>query len=106
MDERALAAAFRVIVSGFTDAIAALEAPEPEGDQEQREIELMREFDREPGRGLNQAQASLACKRLGFTPQTVGAWVRGGWVEMKDDRRYLSASGRKWLAERGIPTLG
>jgi hypothetical protein len=35
-----------------------------------------------------------------------GAWVRGGWVEMKDDRRYLSASGRKWLAERGIPTLG
>ena len=31
----------------------------------------------EPGRGLNQAQASLACKRLGFTPQTVGAWVKG-----------------------------
>ena len=39
---------------------------------------------------------SEARKRHGFTPQTVGAWARGGYLEIRNDElRYLTKEGRR-----------
>ena len=101
MDERALAAAFREIGRGYTAAAALLEGP-PDASQ-QSGAALMREFDKAPGEGLTMEEASLACRRHGFRPQTVGAWARAGWLETRAEdgatRRYLTSQGRKRLAE-------
>jgi hypothetical protein len=102
-DNTALIAALRKIGAGIQDLIGALD---DEGGAEktktEREIALMKEFDRSPGDGLTQVEAVRACKRHGFTPQTVGAWVRGGYLEIRNDElRYLTKEGRRWLEEQG-----
>lgn len=103
MDEKATLAALRTIRTGIDDLIAALGMEEAtEEDSEQREIDLMLEFDKPDGQGLTQQQASRACKRHGFNPQQVGAWVRGKWVETRDGRRYLTGRSYEWLADAGV----
>ena len=53
------------------------------------------------GQGLTQAAVSLTWKRLGLTPQTVGAWARAGWLKMREDGlRYLTDEGRNVLASK------
>jgi hypothetical protein len=65
----------------------------------EREALLMAEFDRVLGHGLTRSEASEACRRYGFSPQVVGGWARGGWLETNevDGLRYVSDRGRNWL---------
>lgn len=106
-DNTALIAALRKIGAGIQDVIDALD---DEGGAEktktEREIALMKEFDRSPGDGLTQVEAVRACKRHGFAPQTVGAWARGGYLEIRnDDLRYLTKEGRHWLEEQSADVV-
>jgi hypothetical protein len=102
-DTTALLAALRKVATGIQDIIDALDDEGgSEKPQTEREIALAKEFDRAPGNGLTKEEALRACKRHGFTPQTVGAWVRGGYIEIRaDDRRYLGKE-RGWLERRGV----
>lgn len=104
MDDKAFIAALRSIRTGVEDLITAVDvnAAVQETNAEQREIDLMLEFDKPDGQGLNQQQASRACKRHGYNPQQVGAWARGGWLETRDDRRYLTRKSYDWLAGAGV----
>ncbi len=55
------------------------------------------------GDGLTHQEALRACKRHGFTPQTVGAWVRGAHREIRnDDLRYLGDEGRRQIEKHGV----
>jgi hypothetical protein len=103
MDATALAAALRLVSKGFADAAAAIEDGGT-GDKIDREIAAMREFDVSTDQGLTRAQASEALKRHGIDPRAFGSWVRHGWVIRKDDKRYLSAKGRKWLKDHEAAT--
>ncbi|GAA0818628.1 hypothetical protein ACFQVD_30580 [Streptosporangium amethystogenes subsp. fukuiense] len=41
-------------------------------------------------------------RKQGFSPQAAGGWVRGDWLEIRDDgRRYLTDRSLSWPAERG-----
>lgn len=82
------------------------ENPDRDGSErtpDEREIALLLEFDRGPGDGLTREEASRACKRHGFTPQTVGAWARAAFLKTRDDGlRYLGPEASGWLRERGV----
>jgi hypothetical protein len=102
VDDKAVVAGLKVVIGGLQDIVMAIEGDTASRDDVgTREIELMKEFDRPAGQGLTQEQASQACKRHGFKPQTVGAWARGGWVYTSkgDGRRYLTQDGKKWLQD-------
>lgn len=102
-DTTAVIAALRKIAAGVQDLIDALDSDATTAKtQQEREIALMKEFDRAPGDGLTREAASRACKRHGFMPQTVGAWVQGGYLELRDDLRYIGKEGRRWLEEHGV----
>jgi hypothetical protein len=102
IDGKTLAAAMRNLARGLTDAALVLEGTPTADDETQRRVDLLREFDRPDGQGLTQAEASLACKRHGRVPLTVGAWARAGWVELRTDGlRYLTPTGRTRMAELG-----
>jgi hypothetical protein len=102
-DTTALVAALRKVAAGIQDAIDAIDDEGgPEKSRAEREAAFAKEFDRAPGSGLTKEEALQACKRHGLTPQTVGAWVRGGYIEIRDDdRRYLGKE-RGWLEEQGV----
>ena len=93
--EERIAAALRQIAAGYTalaDAIAADPAGEPD---ENRYRSLIAEWGE---RGLSRDQASALFRRHGFSPQAAGGWVRGDWLEVRDDgRRYLTARSTDWL---------
>jgi hypothetical protein len=86
------------------DALA--DAPTDDKTKEEREIALLLEFNRPDGQGLTQVEASKACKKHGFTPQTVGAWARADFLvtnKTEDPpRRYLTDHARNWLGERNV----
>lgn len=99
-------AALRSIGRGIDDLIAALTEPgqAQEKSKDERELDLLLEFDRPDGQGLDQVSASQACRRHGFTPQTVGAWARADNLKTRDDKRYLSTNGYARLHTAGIAT--
>ncbi len=104
MEPQAVRQALLKIAAGFSDLAEAFAPVDHKGKtQTQREIDLMLEFNRSIGQGLTQEAASNACKKHGFTPQTVGAWARGGWLktDQDDGLRYLTDEGRKWIKEHG-----
>lgn len=103
-DTAALIAALRKIAVGVQDVIDVLgNEGAAEKTKKEREIALLKEFDRGSGDGLTRGEAVRACKRHGFTPQTVGAWARGAYIEIKDDDlRYMGREGRRWLEENGV----
>jgi WD40 repeat protein len=65
-----------------------------EKSQTEQEIALSLEFDRTPGNGLTREEALQACRRHGFSPQTIDAWVSGNYLVIRDDGlRYLGKAG-------------
>jgi hypothetical protein len=106
-DTTALSAALRKIGAGVQDLIDVLDSDSTtDKTKQEREIALSKEFDRAPGDGLTREEASRACKRHGFMPQTVGAWAQGGYLERReDDLRYLGERGCRWLKEHGVEVV-
>jgi hypothetical protein len=108
VEQEAVRQALLKIAAGIKDLADAFAPVDPSAKtQTERDIDLMLEFNRPVGKGLTQEEASNACKKHGFTPQTVGAWARGGWLKTsKDDGlRYLTGEGRKWIEENGGAVL-
>jgi len=69
-----------------------------ESSEALRELAILREWGE---RGLTRAQASALFRSHGLAPQTAGGWVRGDWIETREDgRRYITERSRRWLAER------
>jgi hypothetical protein len=103
MDQEAVRQALYKLSAGFKDLGDALAEHDPAGKtQTEREIDLMLEFNRPSGKGLTQEEASKACKKHGFFPQTVGGWARGGWLETRTDGlRYITGAGRTWVEDHG-----
>lgn len=97
--EDRIAAALRQIASGFTalaDAVAADPAQKPDEDRYRAVIEEWGH------RGLTRSEASDLFRRHGFSPQAAGGWVRGDWLEVRDDgRRYLTARSLAWVGGGG-----
>lgn len=80
----------------MADAISADPAEPP---VESRYRSLMSEWGE---RGLTRNEASALFRKHGFSPQAAGGWVRGDWLEVRDDgRRYLTDRSLDWLAEQG-----
>ena len=90
-----MAAALRQISAGYAalaDAIAADPAELPEEDRYRALISAW------GARGLTRAEASALFRKHGFSPQAAGGWVRGEWLEVRDDgRRYMTERSLTWL---------
>lgn len=95
----AVAAALRQISAGYAALADAIAADPAQSSDEHRYRSLIAEWG---GRGLTRTEASALFRRHGFSPQVAGGWVRGAWLEVRDDgRRYLTDRSRDWLAEQG-----
>lgn len=93
-----LSAALRQIARGF-EALADAVAGDPPRDGE-RELAVLSEWGE---RGLTRDEARTLLRKHGFSPQTVGGWVRGDWIERRDDDRvYITERSRSWLAEQEV----
>ena len=93
-----IAAALRTIAKGFEQLADAISPHPEEGEAGGREQALLREWG---DRGLTRIQASALFRKHGFAPQTAGGWVRGDWIETREDGlRYVTERSRRWLAER------
>jgi hypothetical protein len=96
-----IAEALRQISAGFAALADAISADPEEPPAESRYRSLLAEWGEE---GLTRAEASALFRKHGFSPQAAGGWVRGDWLEVRDDgRRYLTDRSLRWLAERGDP---
>lgn len=96
---RQVAAALRQISAGFAALADAISADATETPAETRYRTLISEWGR---RGLTRAEASALFRKHGFSPQAAGGWVRGDWLEIRDDgRRYLTDRSLRWPAEQG-----
>lgn len=107
MDSEAVRQALHTVANGLKALGDALVDDPTDGKSKQeREIDLLLEFDQPAGQGLTQAAASKACKKHGFTPQTVGAWARAEFIVTNKDedppRRYLTDHAREWLKDKGV----
>ena len=112
MDRQQLIDGVRTVQQGLAQVLAAIESTgdgqDPSvGDdpqaREQREIAVLRAFDRPPGQGLTQEEASRAFRDNGFDPRTMGGWAtQGRLVTRSDRRRYLTPAARDWLRERDV----
>lgn len=100
MEDRAdrIAVALRDIARGF-DALADAVAGEPPVVREgERGLAILREWGE---RGLSRSEASALFRRHGVAPQAAGGWVRGDWIELRDDGlRYVTRRSRVWVAEQ------
>ncbi|SDI20409.1 hypothetical protein [Nonomuraea jiangxiensis] len=96
-DPAQVAAALRQISRGLAalaDAISGV----PDRSEEDRHVAVMAEWGR---RGLTRHEASRLFRKHGFSPQAAGGWVRGDWLEVRDDgNRYLTERSLRWLAEQ------
>jgi hypothetical protein len=103
-DKAAVIAALRKISASLQDIVDVLEGPAVGAKtKKERQIALQLEFDRAPGDGLTREEASRACKRHGFPPQTSGAWARGDYIVTgPDGLRYIGEEGRKWLQQNNV----
>lgn len=94
-----VAAALRQISAGYAALADAIAADPGEPPEEHRYRSLLAEWGEQ---GLTRADASALFRRHGFSPQAAGGWVRGEWIEVRDDgRRYLTDRSLRWLAEQG-----
>jgi hypothetical protein len=94
-----IATALRTISRGFADLAAAIEDDDAEAlSTEERYRAALTEWDE---RGLNREQASALLRKHGFAPQAAGGWVRGDWIETRDDGlRYLTDRSHRWLEDQ------
>lgn len=94
-----VAAALRQLsrgLAGLADALSGTPAHVDEG----RYLAIMTEWGR---RGLSRQEASLLFRKHGFSPQAAGGWVRGDWLEVRDDgKRYLTDRSLQWLADQEV----
>lgn len=65
-----------------------------------RWVATMRRFDVPPEQGLTREEASAAFRENGLDPRSSGSWTMHGWITRDGDRRYITAKGKKWLAEQ------
>ncbi|MBD2897527.1 hypothetical protein amrb99_64910 [Actinomadura sp. RB99] len=99
--EERIAAALRQISAGFAALADAVAADPAEPTEESRYRGLISEWGRQ---GLTRAEASALFRKHGFSPQAAGGWVRGDWLEVRDDgRRYLTERSLRWRAEQEDP---
>ncbi|MEO3785494.1 hypothetical protein ABGB12_19350 [Actinocorallia sp. B10E7] len=93
-----IAAALRQIGKGFTELADAISAGSEEVPEAERHRALLTEWG---DRGLDRAEASALFRRHGFAPQAAGGWVRGDWLEVRQDgRRYLTDRSFAWLRRK------
>ncbi len=100
MDERAdrIALALRDIARGFDALADAVAGEAPVVREGERELAILREWG---DRGLSRAEASALFRSHGVAPQAAGGWVRGDWIELRDDGlRYVTPRSRDWVAEQ------
>jgi hypothetical protein len=96
-----IAAALRQISAGFAALADAVAADPAEPPEESRHLALITEWGRQ---GLTRAEASALFRKHGFSPQAAGGWVRGDWLEIRDDgRRYLTERSLSWRAGQEDP---
>ncbi len=94
-----VSAAIRQIARGLEALADAIVGESGQSAVANRELAILREWGEH---GLTRAQASALFRRHGLAPQTAGGWVRGEWIESRDDgRRYLSERSLRWLGEQG-----
>lgn len=99
-----VAAALHQIARGVEALAEAIAGGDQQAPQEDRVLEVLREWG---PRGLDRAEASALFRRHGFSPQAAGGWVRGEWLETRDDgRRYLTDRSWRWMNERSEETDG
>ncbi|MGW5410259.1 hypothetical protein [Actinomadura geliboluensis] len=92
-----VAAALRQVSRGLAALADALSGV-AERPEEERYLAVMAEWGR---RGLTRDEASRLFRKHGFSPQAAGGWVRGEWLEVRDDgRRYLTVRSLEWLDEQ------
>ncbi|MGH3241530.1 MAG: hypothetical protein ACRDNL_14245 [Spirillospora sp.] len=97
-DLEQMAVALRQISRGLSTLADALSSASRQSEDD-RYFAVMTEWG---PRGLTREEASRLFRRQGFSPQAVGGWVRGGWLEVRDDdKRYLTERSVQWLAEQG-----
>jgi hypothetical protein len=95
MDTHALRSGLKLIARGI-DVIA--EGLMDSGHEGLTDIQRDRELAREWGsRGLTKQEAADLCAKWGFPGQKISAWVRGGWAEVRGDRRYLTPKAAEWI---------
>jgi hypothetical protein len=99
MGTREVAAALRTISRGFADLAAAIE--DDGGETPSTEERYRAALTEWADAGLNREQASALLRKHGFAPQAAGGWVRGDWIETRDDGlRYLTDRSHRWLADQ------
>ncbi|MEV0823637.1 hypothetical protein [Nonomuraea rubra] len=92
-----VAAALRQISHGLAALADALSGVS-ERSEEDRYLAVMTEWGH---RGLTRHEASQLFRKHGFSPQATGGWVRGDWLEVRDDgKRYLTSRSLRWLSEQ------
>jgi hypothetical protein len=98
LDVPRLAEGFRLIAKGHLLIAEVLEGQQVDmgGDREARQVALIKEWG---DRGLTQRQALKLCAKHGQRPQIIGAWTNGEWLEIRDDRRYLTKKAIDWASE-------
>lgn len=65
-----------------------------------RQLAALEQFDVPAESGLAREQASQVFKEYGLDPRSFGAFVSSGYLAREDDRRFLTAKGRSWIASR------
>lgn len=96
-DPAQVAAALRQISRGLA-ALADAISSDPDRSEEDRYLAVIAEWGR---RGLDREEASRLFRKHGFSPQAAGGWVRGDWLEVRDDgKRYLTDRSLQWLADQ------
>lgn len=93
-----VSAALRHIARGFEALASAVAGDSPPVREGERELAILREWGDE---GLSRGEASALFRSHGLAPQATGGWVRGDWIELRDDGlRYVTERSRRWLAEQ------
>ncbi|MFF5206341.1 hypothetical protein [Streptosporangium sp. NPDC000396] len=93
-----ISAALRQISKGLAELADAISADPEEIPESERYRALIAEWH---DRGLDRNEASVLFRKHGFAPQAAGGWVRGDWLEIREDgRRYLTPRSLQWLGEQ------
>lgn len=95
MNDQQLAAMLRIARRALTDMLSVLEEKD-----ERSLLAALSEFPSDPALGLSRAEASAVFKRHGLNPQGIGIHVQYGYLGHRDDRRWLTAKGKR-LIEAG-----
>jgi hypothetical protein len=97
-NQSAVATALRQIAKGFLALADAVDPTDGVSTDDRYRAVLEAWGDR----GLTREQASRLFRQHGFAPQASGGWVRGDWIEVRDDGlRYATERSKRWLDEEG-----